>query len=74
MKQHLSSYSVPQIYRQLNVSLSDYYNWPKGAPKSNELFDNVKALYWQHKARLGAPSLVHDMREKGYDISERTVS
>jgi hypothetical protein len=25
MKQHLSSYSVPQICRQLNVSISGYY-------------------------------------------------
>jgi hypothetical protein len=27
-------------------------------PKSIELFDNVKVLYWQHKACLGALSLV----------------
>ncbi|WP_141675158.1 MULTISPECIES: DDE-type integrase/transposase/recombinase [unclassified Gilliamella] len=38
------------------------------------MFDNIKALYWQHKARLGAPSLVHDIRDKGYDVSKRTVS
>ncbi|OCG77636.1 hypothetical protein A9G42_04885 [Gilliamella sp. Nev6-6] len=38
------------------------------------MFDNIKALYWQHKARLGAPSLVHDIRGKGYDVSKRTAS
>jgi transposase InsO family protein len=30
-------------------------------------------VYWQHHARLGAPSLVHDMRDIGYNLSERTV-
>lgn len=30
-------------------------------------------MYWQHHARLGAPSLVRDMHDLGYSMSERTV-
>ncbi|WP_392561783.1 IS3 family transposase [Orbus sturtevantii] len=74
MKQHFASYPMPLVCRQLNVSVSGYYAWLRREPKSNALFDNIKALYWWHKARLGAPSLVHDIRDKGYDVSERTVS
>ena len=36
-------------------------------------YDALKAVYWQHHARLGAPSLVHDMHDLGYSMSERTV-
>ena len=33
----------------------------------------MKAVYWQHHARLEAPSLVHDMHDLGYGMSERTA-
>ena len=36
-------------------------------------YNDLKAVYWQHHARLGAPSLVHDMHDLGYSMSERTV-
>ena len=36
-------------------------------------YDDLKAMYWQHHARLGAPSLVHDMHDLGYSMSGRTV-
>ncbi|OCG58402.1 hypothetical protein A9G41_09425 [Gilliamella sp. Nev5-1] len=65
MKQHLLPYPLPLVCRQLKVSVSGYYVWLKREPKSNELFENIKALYWQHKARLDAPSLVHNIRDKG---------
>ncbi|WP_392564200.1 IS3 family transposase [Orbus wheelerorum] len=74
MKQYLSSYPVRLTCCLLNVSVPGYYAWLKRTPKSQPLIDNVKALYWRHKARLGAPSLVHDIRDEGYDVSERTVS
>ena len=38
-----------------------------------EKYNDLKAVYWQHHARLGAPSLVHDMHDLGYSMSERTV-
>lgn len=74
MKQQLSQYPVRKTCSLLNVTASGYYAWLKRAPKSNALIDEVKTHYWRHKARLGAPSLVHDVRDKGYNISERTVS
>jgi hypothetical protein len=33
-------------------------------------YTDLKAVYWQHHARLGAPSLMHDL---GYSMSECTV-
>ena len=36
-------------------------------------YNDLKTAYWQHHARLGAPSLVHDMHDLGYSMSERTV-
>lgn len=32
-------------------------------------YNDLKAVYWQHNARLGAPSLVHDMHDLGYSMS-----
>jgi len=74
MNRHLLSYPAALTCRRLNVSTSGYYAWLKRKPKSSALIDNVKALYWRHKARLGAPSLVHDVRDEGYNVPERTVS
>lgn len=39
----------------------------------NQKYTDLKAVYWQHHSRLGAPSLVHDMHDLGYCMSERTV-
>ena len=40
----------------------------------NQKYTDLKAVYWQHHARLGAPSLVHDMYDLGYRMSEYTIS
>ena len=40
----------------------------------NQKYTDLKAVYWQHHARLGAPSLVHDMYDLGYRMSECTIS
>lgn len=57
----------------LNVSTSGYYAWRHRQAKIQQKYNDLKAVYWQHHARLGAPSLVHDMRDIGYCISERTL-
>ncbi len=36
-------------------------------------YSDLKVVYWQHHAPLGAPSLVHDMHDLGYSMSERIV-
>lgn len=57
----------------LAVSPSGYYAWRKREHTLKQEYDDLKAVYWQHYARLGAPSLVHDMHDLGYSMSERTV-
>ena len=39
----------------------------------HQKYTDLKAIYWQHHARLGAPSLTHDMHDLGYCISERKL-
>ncbi|MWP49879.1 hypothetical protein GQ592_09540 [Gilliamella sp. Lep-s21] len=74
MKNHLTCYPVTRICSLLGVSSSGYYAWLKKANKSAKLSEYIQKQYWQHKARLGAPSLLHDAREAGYQVSERTIS
>jgi transposase InsO family protein len=57
----------------IGVSRSGYYAWLKRTPRCEKQLNDLQLLYWQHHARLGAPLLVHDMRDKGYCLSERTV-
>ncbi|WP_141672653.1 DDE-type integrase/transposase/recombinase [Gilliamella apicola] len=66
MKNHLTSYPVTRICSLLGVSSSGYYAWLKRANKSAKLSEYIQKQYWQHKARLGAPSLLHDVRDTGY--------
>ena len=74
MKTQLSHYRISLVCRLLNVSRSGYYAWLNRPAKSTALAWHIKKQYWYHKARLRAPSLVHDARDKGYHVSERTIS
>lgn len=74
MKKQLSHYPIRLVCQLLNISRSGYYAWLNRPSKSTTLSEYIKKQYWVHKARLGAPSLVHDARDDGYHVSERTVS
>ena len=50
-----------------------YYAWRNCQANTAQKYNYLKAVYWQHHARLGAPSLVHDMHDLVYSMSERTV-
>ncbi|RZG77046.1 IS3 family transposase [Acinetobacter sp. WCHAc060033] len=65
--------TVSSACKCLGVSTSGYYAWRKRQIYVNQKYTDLKAVYWQHHARLGAPSLVHDMHDLGYCMSERTV-
>ncbi|WP_333663939.1 IS3 family transposase [Acinetobacter sp.] len=65
--------TVSSACKCLGVSTSGYYAWRKRQIYVNQKYTDLKAVYWQHHARLGAPSLVHDMHDLGYYMSERTV-
>ncbi len=64
---------VSSACKCLGVSTSGYYAWRKRQIYVNQKYTDLKAVYWQHHARLGAPSSVHDMHDLGCCISERTV-
>lgn len=65
--------TVSSVCKCLGVSTSGYYAWRKRQANTAQKYNDLKAVYWQHHARLGAPSLVHDMHDLGYSMSERTV-
>ncbi len=64
---------VTVLCKQLGVSTSGFYAWRKRQVRIAKQYDDLQAVYWQHHARLGAPSLVHDMHDLGYSMSERTI-
>ncbi len=69
----MTEITVSSACKCLGVSTSGYYAWRKRQIYVNQKYTDLKAVYWQHYARLGAPSLVHDMHDLGYCMSERTV-
>lgn len=64
---------VTVLCKYFGVSTSGFYAWKKRQIRITKQYDDLKTLYWQHHARLGAPSLIHDMYDLGYSMSERTV-
>ena len=69
----MNEVTVSSACKYLGVSTSGYYAWRKRQANPAQKYNDLKAVYWQHHARLGAPSLVHDMHDLGYSMSERTV-
>jgi hypothetical protein len=69
----MNEVTVSSACKYLGVSTSGYYAWRKRQANTAKKYNDLKAVYWQHHARLGAPSLVHDMHDLGYSMSERTV-
>jgi hypothetical protein len=53
--------------------VSGCYAWRKCESKLKGVFNNIEALYWQHKV-LAASSLMHHIRNMGYDGAERKVN
>ena len=69
----MNEVTVSSACKYLGVSTSGYYAWRKRQANTAQKYNDLKAVYWQHHARLGAPSLVHDMHELDYNMSERTI-
>lgn len=60
-------------YKSLDASTSGYHAWCGRQVKTEQKYHDLKTVYCQHHARLGAPSVVYDIRDFGYSMSERTV-
>jgi len=69
----MTEITVSSSCKCLGVSASGYYAWRKRQIYVNQKYADLTVVYWQHHARLGAPSFVHDMHDLGYCMSERTV-
>ncbi len=69
----MTEITISSACKCLGVSASGYYAWRKKQIYVNQKYTDLTVAYWQHHARLGAPSLVHDMHDSGYCMSERTV-
>jgi len=69
----MNEVTVSSACKYLGVSTSGYYAWRKRQANTAQKYNDLKVVYWQHHARLGAPSLVHDMHDLGYNMSERTI-
>lgn len=69
----MTEITVSSTCKCLGVTASGYYAWRKKQIYVNQKYTDLKVVYWQHHARLGAPSLVHDMHNLGYCMSDRTV-
>ena len=63
---------VTTLCKYFGVSTSGFYAWKKRQVRISRQYDDLKMMYWQHHARLGASSLVHDMHDLGYSMSGRT--
>lgn len=69
----MTKITVSSACKCLGVSTSGYYAWRMQQMNVNQKYTDLKAVYWQYHARIGAPSLTHDMHDLGYCMSKRTV-
>lgn len=73
MHQQLKHHRMKALCQALQVSRSGYYAWHKRKSRTAPLFNAVSQAFASHQARAGAPSLHHELRAQGLDVSERTV-
>ena len=71
--ENLEFYPLTILLKALSVSRSGFYAWRTRLEKSLRLQQAIKEEFMRHDGKVGAPSIVHDVRERGFDVSERTV-
>lgn len=65
--------------RALAVSRSGYYSW-KDRPESRRSLDNrrmdvhIKAIYDQHKGRVGSPKITFELADRGIKVGKNRVA
>ena len=69
----MECYPLAILCRTLSVSCSGFYAWRKRSTQPCALKLALHREFLKHKGRVGAPSLVQDMREQGFYVSERTI-
>lgn len=80
MKGHRGAFHVRTMARVLEVSSSGFYAWLRRPVVSirahcRQVRDNlVKAAFFEHKRRHGAPRLVDDLAEAGLQVNRKTVA
>ena len=61
------------MLRRQHFRLLCLYAWRKRKVYATQKYTDLKVVYWQHHAGLGAPSLIHNMYGLGYGMNERSV-
>jgi transposase InsO family protein len=81
MAEERASFAVTRMARLLGVSRSRFYAWlrRRSAPTARDgrmarLVEAVKRLHAASDGTYGAPRLLRDLREEGWDVSAKTVA
>jgi transposase InsO family protein len=80
MKDHRSSFSVQKMCRYLEVSKSGYYDYlSRGVSRrlsdEKELAEAMKKIKGnKHKKAYGAPRMVRDLKDEGYEVGKHRVA
>ena len=72
-------FSVSRVLKRLKVSTSGYYDWLQRSPSRRErkrlqLQQEIMDLYEESRQIYGSPKITEQLKAKGHNISERTVS
>jgi hypothetical protein len=76
---HVKEYTVERMCRVMKVSRSSYYNWLKNPvckrKIENEMFSNlIYDIYHQSKRTYGSPRIHKELKERGFNISQRRIA
>lgn len=67
------------MLKKLGVSSSGYYSWKKRKPsirseRKKELKQEIEKIHKESKEIYGAPKITVELKNKGYKVSQKTVS
>ena len=79
IKDESKNYSIRLMCRLLNVSVSGYYSWLERKPSKRtsnnmELFDKIKFIFDDEKARVGAPRITKRLNREGNSVGKQRVA
>lgn len=78
VNQHLSSFSVKDMCRILDVSTSGYYKYrsrtlSRRAQYNLILLEEIKKIHYRNKKRYGSPRIAKELETLGFHASEKLI-